>query len=261
MFHLAKYAGIIPHLRDQVCRVFNPANCLINNPVVNYLKIISEATAAAGTAVNFRDLILTSDRSRGRVTHKSHIFTDVYALPPYAHVTDQAKRSRDIDNAGGKSDVSEMYSIDYLMRIHDAHSIIFETEVQYWITYKMVDFICTIDDQRVGVSVARAMEVPVRRSRRRRSRPHFDSFNSEAAAHLLHKKLYGLIVARNAVSEHQSFYRSILHIWCQSQNIADLMQTAFSNLDNDDYGLDVKGVVILQLTVCADPQLYRNRII
>lgn len=212
--------------------------------VVNYPNIIS-----AAAAVVFRDLILTSDRSRGPITHKSHIFTDLYVLPSYNDVTEQAKSSRDIDNAGGKSDVSEMFSIDYFMQIHDAHSIIFETEVQYWITYKMVDYICSIDDQRVGVSVARAMAYPSP-----------DRFTPAMATRLLYKKLYGLIVARNAVSTHQSFYRSILHIWCQNSRIADLMRNAFANLDDDDYGLDVKGVVILQLTVCDDSQLYQNRI-
>jgi len=236
--------------------------------LVNYLpiKLISPAAidsrsiVGSSDANNFTDhlgdssrrchlLLLTADRTRGRVTHKSHIFTDVYVLPSYIDLADQAKRSRDIDNAGGKSDVSEMFSIDYMIRSHGAHSIIFETEVQYWITYKMVDFICTIDTQRVGVSVARAMAYPTP-----------DKFTSAMASRLLYKKLYGLIVARNAVSEHQSFYRSILHIWCQSTRIAELMQTAFSNLDNDDYGLDVKGIVILQLTVCDDIQLYKNRI-
>ena len=224
----------------------------VKNCAVNYPNIISTAAAIINPVDGrlLRHLILTSDRTRGPVTHKSHIFTDVYDLPPYADVASQAKDSRDIDNAGGKSDVSEMFSIDYLMRIHGARDIIFETQVQYWITYKMVDFICTIEDQRVGVSVARAMAYPSP-----------DRFTAKMAARLLYKKLYGLIVARNAVSDHQSFYRSVLHIWCQNQRIADLMQDAFANLDNDDYGLDVKGVVILQLTVCPDAQLYRNRIL
>lgn len=262
MFRLVKYVGTTLHRQDPVCRVFN-----VLRSAVNYL--INPAIAAVSMQPGSlpietaRDLILTSDRSKGRVTHRSHIFSDVYSLPDYIDVTDDAKRSRDIDNAGGKSDVSEMFSIDYLMKIHNAHSIIFETEVQYWITYKMVDFICTVEDQRVGVSVARAMSAPARRAKRRRGRAANPSGVSDltSAAYLLHKKLYGLIVARNAVSEHQSFYKSILHIWCQNQHIADLMSEAFANLDDNDYGLDVKGVVILQLTVCPDMQLYKNRII
>lgn len=197
----------------------------------------------------FKDIILTSDQSKGTISHRSHIFTDIYILPQYNDVSDPAKRSREIDNAGGKSDISEMFSIDYLIRCHGAYDVIFETEVQYWITYKMVDFICTINSHRVGVSVARAMAYPSP-----------DRFTPAMASKLLYKKLYGLIVARNAVTKHQSFYRSILHIWCQDVRIADLMRDAFANLDDNDYGLDVKGIVILQLSVCPDTQLYKNKI-
>ena len=304
--HLVKYVGFLaplpPPRRHLLPQSLAPPSRAVNYP--NNIIIGAAAAAAAQTGevsdLGFpagtvpkprsgavRDLISNSDRSRGRVTHRSHVFSDIYQLPAYTEVTDPAKQSREIDNAGGGSDVSEMYSIDYLMRIHDASEIIFETQVQYWITYKMVDYICTIDQQRVGVSVARAMEErhPVRvprpepdlshgessavapahprkqSKRRRRRHPSPDYFGPEAAAYLLYKKLYGLIVARNAVSDHQSFYRSILHIWCQNQRIADLMQEAFANLDDNDYGLDVKGVVILQLTVCPDIQLYRNRVI
>ena len=112
---------------------------------------------------------------------------------------------------------------------------------------KMVDFICTIDSNRVGVSVARAMGFP-----------SSDKFTPTIASRLLYKKLYGLIVARNAVVKKQSFFKSILHIWCQDAHVAQLLRDAFANLDDDDYGLYVKGVVLLQLTVCDDVQLYKN---
>jgi hypothetical protein len=36
--------------------------------------------------------------------------------------------------------------------------IVLEMEIEYWIRYKMVDFICTIQGYRVGVSVTRAMK-------------------------------------------------------------------------------------------------------
>jgi hypothetical protein len=193
------------------------------------------------------DLLANSDNSKGTVTHRSHIFTDFYELPSYQELFKDAKRSIMIENAGGKSEISELYSIDYFARLYKATDFIFEEEVQYWIRHRMVDFICTIDGLRIGVSVARAMGYP-----------NPDNFNEESASRLLYKKLYGLIIARNAVIKSQSFYKSILHIWCQNQRIAQLLQEAFSKLDNNDYGLDVKGVLILQLTVCEDIQLYKN---
>ena len=195
----------------------------------------------------FRHHLRTANNSKGSVTHRSHIFTDEYFLPPSSLVCADAKRSITVDNAGGKSDISEMYSIDYFTQMYGATNTILEKEVSYWIDYKLVDFICTIDSNRVGVSVARAMGYPTS-----------DKFTPEMASRLLYKKLYGLIVARNAVIKKQSFFKSILHIWCQDAHIADLLHDAFSKLDDNDYGLDIKGVVLLQLTICDDSQLYKN---
>jgi hypothetical protein len=199
------------------------------------------------TDKQFRLLLINKDNASGSVTHRSHIFTDEYTLPSYVFVCDDAKRSITINNAGGKSDISEMYSIDYFTQMYDATNTIFEKEVSYWIDYKMVDFICTIDSHRVGVSVARAMGYPTS-----------DKFTSDMASKLLFKKLYGLIVARNAVVKNQSFFKSILHIWCQDAHVANLLRDAFAKLDDNDYGLDVKGILILQLTICDDTQLYKN---
>lgn len=195
-----------------------------------------------------QDLLTAVDnRTAGPVSHRSHIFIDTYTLP--TSVCSDAQRSMTIENAGGKSAVSEMYSIDYFNRMHSSENTIFEQEVGYWIDYKMVDFICTINGSRVGVSVARAMGYPT-----------IDDFTADHAIRLLQRKLYGLIVARNAVVKDQSFYKSILHIWCQNQAVADLLQQAYADLDDNDYGLDVKGILLLQLTVCSDDQLYKNYI-
>lgn len=112
----------------------------------------------------------------------------------------------------------------------------------------MVDHICTINGQRVGVSVTRAMGFPTP-----------DRFTNEDAINLLRKKLYGLIVSRNCVLPHLAFFKSILHVWCQSHEIADKLKRAYENLDIDDFGLDIKGVVILLLTVCEDKRLYTNK--
>lgn len=199
--------------------------------------------------MEFRQKLKDDFIGKDLVSSRSLIFTDSYLLPSYEIVSDEAKKSLLIDNAGGKSTVSEMYSIDYFVKIHSAKDCIFEKEVQYWIDYKMVDFICEIDGCRIGVSVARAMEYLPR-----------SPFDKNRAEKLLFKKLYGLIVARNSVMKSQSFYKSILHIWCENHTIAGLLFEAFENLDNNHYGLKVKGIVLLQLTVCEDRQLYENYI-
>lgn len=182
------------------------------------------------------------------IKHGSFIFIDYYNLPK--NINYEAKRSLEILNAGGQSEISEMFSINYFIEKYNASNIILEKEVIYWIDYKMVDFIVTIGENRIGVSVARAMGFP-----------NASCFTYEMAKKLLFKKIYGLIVARNGVVKEQSFYRSFLHIWCQSENIANLLQLAFENLDENDYGLKIKGILLLQLTICDDQQIYSNFLI
>lgn len=195
----------------------------------------------------FRNLLSHVDASAGSVTHKSHIFIDSYTLPAYELTSSDARRSLSIENHGGGSEISEFYSIDYFQRIYAACNFVFEEEIEYWIDYSMVDYICDVNGTRIGVSVSRAMGYP-----------DPTCFTHEKAAHLLRKKLYGLIVARNSVIKSQSFLKSVLHIWCQTLEIAELLRHEFAQLDDNDYGLDIKGIVLLQLTVCNDTQIYRN---
>jgi hypothetical protein len=153
-----------------------------------------------------------------------------------------------VENAGGNSSISEGYSIDYFQSRFEATDVILEKSVQYWIDYKMVDFICTINNERVGISIVRGM--------------HYINpalFTIEDARRLIRKKLEGLIVARNCVCDHHSFDKSVLHVWCQTQRIADLIQEAFHELneDNKDY-LQIKGSIVILTTVCDLPIIYNN---
>jgi len=67
-----------------------------------------------------------------------------------------------------------------------------------------------------------------------------------------------MIVARNVVYEKHSFFKSILHIWCQTPQIGQILRDVYTSLDLNDYGVDIQGVVILILTVCESPGIYRN---
>lgn len=224
------------------------------NPGVPYREFITSNTANGGIRtclsnddIKFRRILSNSKPEKNKVTHCSYIMIDKYILPRWDDLSQESRKSIEIDNAGGKSDISEMFSIDYFNQVHKSTQTIYETQIDYWADYKMVDFICTMNNSRVGVSVARAMGYP-----------DPSKFTFSSAQHLLFKKLYGLIVARNCVNKNHSFIRSVIQIWCQTENIANLLAKAFSNLDHEDYGLDIKGVVILQLTICDDPQLYQN---
>ncbi len=182
-------------------------------------------------------------------SERDAIFIDQWEIPKSPRFGVESTRSLSIDNAGGHSVISEMMSIEYFTRVFQAQDVLLEMEVEYWIDYKMVDFICTLPKiGRVGVSVTRAMGYPTP-----------DYFTYEKAVFLLRKKLYGLIVSRNGVIDKHSFFRSILHVWCQTSRIASFMKKAYRSFDIDDYGLDVKGVVIMQLTICSEPSIYTDR--
>lgn len=156
-----------------------------------------------------------------------------------------AERSLDIENAGGNSARSEALSIHYFNTVHNATDFMLEMEVPYWIDYKMVDFICTIDSERCGVSVTRAMKYR-----------DPDGYTFKDGHELLYKKLYGLIVARKGVEKRARFYKSILHIWCQTENIAKILTEVYKTIDISSYGLDIKGSLTLLLTVYNDESIY-----
>ena len=161
----------------------------------------------------------------------------------------EAYRSLTIENAGGNSVYSEAISIQYFEKIWKARDIILEMEVSYWIKYKMVDYICSIQGNRIGVSVTRAM-----------SYPEPSHFTYKDAVKLLRKKIYGLIVSRSSVVKSQRFYKSVLHIFCQTEQIAQFLHKAYISFDEEDFNLQVKSDIIVILTISSQPELYSNYI-
>lgn len=137
-------------------------------------------------------------------------------------------------NAGGKSVNSEAFSTNILNEIYGVSDIIPEMEVEYiWYNYKRCDYLCTIYGNRVGVSVTRAMAYP---------NPSY--FTLDDAERLLKKKINGLLVAREGVCTKYDFKKCILHIWCQSEGIAKIIQDYYNTLD-----YETRDDIIIMLTV------------
>lgn len=160
-----------------------------------------------------------------------------------------AKRVRTESNAGGTSTISESLSVEYFVRRFQAKDIVTEMEVEYCaLNWKKVDYICTLYGQRVGVSVTRAM-----------SFPHPAEFSSQMAYRLLYKKLFGLVVARHGVSKRHNFSQCILHVWCETQHTALIMQQEYEGVAKE---LDITDDVIMVLTVAdgwhARPIFYES---
>lgn len=162
-----------------------------------------------------------------------------------------AARSLTTPNAGGNSVVSEAYSIHMLQNYFGFTSIILETEVKYWIQYKLVDYIGTFRGRRVGVSVTRAMTASWRTGS--------TDFSVANAEHLLEKKLYGLVVSRRCVDPEQSFRVCLLHIFCQSMAVVDAVRTAFQKLrDHPSFGETIFPEVNVLFTITGDEAVYSD---
>lgn len=187
----------------------------------------------------------------GEDQYKVLIFQDRMKLKMYPRLKlgHDAARSLVIDNAGGNSEYSEAISMHYFEHVFMGKDFILENEVQYWREFKMVDYICTISDERIGVSVTRAMGFP-----------HSSMFGKTDAEHLLKKKINGLIMACDLVLNKHSFTKSILHVWCQNKRIADLVKEAYEEvLEIDSMELKVLCDVAVILTICDDKDIYSNR--
>lgn len=169
---------------------------------------------------------------------------------------DTARRSMQIHNAGGSSNISEALSMQYMYHTYGAVDFIPEMEAIYWVEYKMVDYIMTFPDgEKAGVSVTRAV-----------SYPFDEEFNLDKARALMERKLYGLIVARECISEEQSFLKSIIHVWCMNEQTAQNIEKAFVDIVEADRvktesmgELPTYSDVSLICTVCSNLFIYTNR--
>eukprot|EP00249_Psilotum_nudum_P018375 c26774_g1_i2 orf=324-2075(-) len=147
-----------------------------------------------------------------------------------------ATRIRSESNAGGTSTISESLSVEYFVRRFQARDVVTEMEVEYCaMNWKKVDYICTLYGQRVGVSVTRAM-----------SFPDPTGFSSQMAYRLLYKKLFGLVVARHGVTKRHSFSQCILHVWCETQQTAKILEQEYDGVSQE---LDITDDVIMVLTI------------
>ena len=191
------------------------------------------------------DSIFIKKNNKDFIHEKKIIKFYDYNLPDENTLNPISFNSLKIENAGGKSNISEMYSMEFFIRNYNASEFIFEKEVKYWIDFKMVDYICTINNERIGISVTRAMGYPDE-----------SDFNEQEAERLLEKKINGLIVASNSVIKLHSFYKCILHIWCQNNTIASYLSNYYDKMKYTECSKELS----ILLTVCPDDRIYKNYI-
>lgn len=144
-------------------------------------------------------------------------------------------------NAGGSSEISEAFSFEFFAIWRGSELEMTEKEIFELLKPKpLMDYVCSIDDIKVGVSVTRALKF-------RKGFPDDDinrysgNFTSEDAINLLEKKLNAIKVA----TEHQHkltvkgtlnsqlWERQILHVWVQNEETAKIVSIVAEQLLKD----------------------------
>lgn len=147
-------------------------------------------------------------------------------------------------NAGGNSLNSEGLSMEVLAQLYDARDVITEMEVTYWNdNWKKCDYIANVCGNNVGVSVTRGMFYP-----------NPDGFERKDAEKLLHRKLDGLVVARSGIQGAGSFQNSILHIWCETHKIADIITDVWDSLS-----AEMRDNIVVILTVTDASYIFYDK--
>jgi hypothetical protein len=200
---------VLAEIQDANRAIFRPQGCLSSN--IHYMlgREIAVHTTTAGD-------MQVQGALRGCPTMRI-VIDRFQQLNNVIRLGVEAHQIVDEPNAGGASVVSEALSAEYMVRRFSATAVVTEMQIPYFSpNWKKVDYLTTIYNERVGVSVTRAMGYPS---------PAV--FVLEDALRLCRKKLTGLVVARAGIKPSVGYSRSILHCWCQDSRIADLMVQAF----------------------------------
>ncbi|RHY32230.1 hypothetical protein DYB32_002737 [Aphanomyces invadans] len=149
-------------------------------------------------------------------------------------------------NAGGRSEVSEALSMEYMHWQFGATDVVTEMQIQYWSSnWKKVDYLCSIRGTRVAVSVTRAMLFKQEMA-----------FGRQEATALLRKKLHGLVVAKVGVCRRHSYDKSVLHIWCQTFAIATAIAACYESVASE-LGITIN-VILIATVAATEPSIFIN---
>jgi hypothetical protein len=144
-------------------------------------------------------------------------------------------------NAGGSSINSEALSADVLGKLYNVTDIVTEMEINYKEdNWKKCDYLVSIWGENVGVSVTRGMRYPTP-----------DLFDREDAVRLLKRKLGGLAAAQEGIQPNHYFHKSILHIWCETKKIAEIITKVYHTLEET-----LKNNIVVVLTITNDKSKY-----
>lgn len=178
-----------------------------------------------------RDHVLNVGRVSEIQQIDNNLYINGYIASDDIEWTDDELLIRNVDNAGGDSILSETVSYCILKHIYGDSFYIYKTENQLATRscsrLPICDYICSINDRRIGVSVTRFL---LGTSRYRRQSIGIYSSYREAYC-LLQRKFNGLVNAHNCSDE--KWHSGVLHVWCYSKIGLDILTIAWRNLTND----------------------------
>ncbi len=124
-------------------------------------------------------------------------------------------------NAGGSSLYSEVFAYEVLARCEGAELEWTETEVEYLdMMGKITDLVVTIDNERIGVSVTRAVKFPFD-----------DPYPVADALDLLEGKLSDVLLSSANVKPEFAWTKQILHVIAYGPQHATALETAYGMID------------------------------
>jgi len=129
---------------------------------------------------------------------------------------------------------SEVLSFELMHALYNASLLRTEMEIDYiFANWKITDYSIKINEQNVGVSVARAVKYGA-------------PFEMEDARRILEKKLRGVIDSTNNACGKDKWKKQILHLWVQQAYVVDILYECYERFITEE----LKSNTLVLVTVC-----------
>jgi hypothetical protein len=159
-------------------------------------------------------------------------------------LTEGGRRLAEVPNAGGSSQLSEVFAFEQLARCELATLVKTETEIIYDQTGKITDFEVLVDGHKVGVSVTRAMTYPFG-----------STYTLDMANTLIERKLSDILLSSANVSAQDRWDKQILSILAWDDQAADTMAQAWMM---QSASVQADTIVVISSTGGEDLFIYSN---
>ena len=159
-------------------------------------------------------------------------------------LTEGGRRLAEVPNAGGNSQLSEVFAFEELARCELATLLKTETEIVYTTAGKITDFEISAAGHKVGVSVTRAMTYPFG-----------GTYTLDAANMLIARKLGDIQLSTTNVSPQDHWDKQILAILAWDDQAANTMAQAWMG---QPASVKADTIVVISSTAGDDLFIYSN---